>query len=381
MTSGADIAVIYGTRPEVIKLAPVVRALRQSPSPSIITVSTHQHSSLLDDSLAASHLVTDLETCRPDASSVQSLVSSIGTNLQDLGLTNRAVVVQGDTVTAYAGALFGFLNEMSVIHVEAGLRTSDFRNPFPEEGLRRAITRLADLHLAPTVLARDNLEREGVDPDSIVVTGNTSIDALLNQLDALPELAPSAVSGRDRYCVVTLHRRESWGAPIARVAAAIGLLADDFPDVQFVCPLHPNPTVRREFENVGSHPNVEVVDPLPHDEFVELLRGSAMIITDSGGIQEECTILGVPTLVARNETERPEAVTAGVAHIVGTDIDTIIRFGSAILQSPPEPAMFAQARTSFGDGRAGLRCAKAIDAFLRTESLPADMMDLGEGCK
>lgn len=373
MTLDADTAVIYGTRPEVIKLAPLVKALRRSSSPSVVTISTHQHSSLLDDTLAASHLVTDIETHRPDPSSVQSLVSTIGTNLQELGLTSRAVVVQGDTVTAYAGALFGFLNGMSVIHVEAGLRTSDLRNPFPEEGLRRAITRLADLHLAPTTRARANLEREGIDPSSIVITGNTSVDALLSQLDETQHI-PATAQPSGRYCVVTLHRRESWGAPIGRVATAIGLLAEAFPDVRFVCPLHPNPTVRKEFEDVGTLDNVEIIDPLPHDEFVGLLRGSTMIITDSGGIQEECTVLGIPTLVARVETERPEAVDAGVAHMVGTDVETIVAVASRILSSETDHDALYRARETFGDGRAGDRSALAIRALLEGTALPCDMV-------
>ena len=372
----ADIAVIYGTRPEVIKLSPLVVALRQTPDPTVVTISTHQHTSLLEDSLAASHLITDVETRRPDGSSIQHLVSSIGANLQDLGLSTRAVVVQGDTVTAYAGALFGFLNGMSVIHLEAGLRTSSLHNPFPEEGLRRAITRLADLHLAPTIGARNNLEVEGVDPNSIVVTGNTSIDALERQLRSPAKLLPPSVPSDKPLCVVTLHRRESWGAPIARVASAIGQLAGAFPGVRFVCPLHPNPIVRRAFDHAPRRANVVVMDPLPHDDFVNLLRSASMIITDSGGIQEESTVLGIPTLVTREETERPEAVQAGVAHLVGTDVDTIVRLGTEILRSSPPRSTFESARTTFGDGNAGIRCSQAIHSFLNGTALPDDMVDL-----
>lgn len=372
----ADIAVIYGTRPEVIKLSPLVTALRQTPEPTVLTISTHQHTSLLEDSLAASHLITDVETRRPDGSSIQHLVSSIGTNLQDLRLSTRAVVVQGDTVTAYAGALFGFLNGMSVIHLEAGLRTSTLHNPFPEEGLRRAITQLADLHLAPTIGARNNLEVEGVDPNSIVVTGNTSVDALERQLRAPARPLPPPTRSGGPLCVITLHRRESWGAPIARVASAIGQLADAFPGVQFVCPLHPNPIVRKAFDDATPRGNVVVIDPLPHDDFVNLLRSATMIITDSGGIQEESTVLGIPTLVTREETERPEAVQAGVAHLVGTDVNTIVRLGTEILQSPPPRSTFESARTTFGDGNAGIRCSIAIRSFLNGTSLPGDMLDL-----
>lgn len=374
MTLDADIAVVYGTRPEAIKLAPVVKALRKSPQPSVLTVSTQQHSSLLEDSLAASHLVTDVETRRPDASSVQSLVSTIGVNLQDLGLTNRAVVVQGDTVTAYAGALFAFLNQMTVIHVEAGLRTFNLKNPFPEEGLRRAITQLTDLHLAPTYRARANLEGEGINPSSIVVTGNTSIDALLGQLEVPSRPLDTGMGIDGPYCVVTLHRRESWGDPIARVATAIGLLAETFPSIYFVCPLHPNPMVRQHFEDITSPPNVRIIDPLPHDDFVKLLRGSTIIITDSGGIQEESTVLGIPTLVARDETERPEAIDAGVAHMVGTDVETIVAVASRILSSETDHDALYLARETFGDGRAGDRSALAIRALLDGTALPCDMV-------
>ena len=374
----ADVAVIYGTRPEAIKLAPVVRSLRHSSQLSAFTVSTHQHSSLLDDTLAASHLMTDIETAPPQRTSVQDLVATIGTNLQALNLSTRAVVVQGDTVTAYAGALFGFLNDMLVVHIEAGLRTSTLRNPFPEEGFRRAITQITDLHLAPTARARRNLESEGVDPSSIVITGNTSIDALLAQLESTPATPPELPGVVPPYCVVTLHRRESWGPAIGRVATAIGELAQSHPDVTFVCPLHPNPAVRREFEAIALLPNVLMSDPLPHDLFVQLLRGSCLIITDSGGIQEESTVLGVPTLVARDETERPEAVEAGIAHIVGTDTSTIVDLGSRILNSDLNPPTVESTRATFGDGRAGERCARAIASFLASEPLPVDMMDLGE---
>ncbi len=372
-----DLAVIYGTRPEAIKLSPVVRAIRHAGNLSAVTVSTHQHTSLLDDTLAASHLTTDIETTPPQHTSIQDLVATIGINLQALKLSARAVVVQGDTVTAYAGALFGFLNDMSVVHIEAGLRTSTLRNPFPEEGLRRAITQLTDLHLAPTTQARTNLEKERIDSSSIVITGNTSIDALLAQLDKTPAKSLEFSGVTPPYCVVTMHRRESWGPAIGRVAAAIGELASSHPHVTFVCPLHPNPTVRREFQNAAVLPNVLIRDPVPHDAFVQLLRSSCLIITDSGGIQEESTVLGVPTLVARDETERPEAVEAGIAHIVGTNISTIVDRGSRILTGELPLPSVESTRTTFGDGRAGERCARAIAAFLASEPLPRDMMDLG----
>ncbi len=372
----ADLAVIYGTRPEVIKLAPVIRALRQSHEPSVLTISTHQHTSLLTESLSASHVSTDIETPRPDTTTMQGLISTIGSNLQALELDSRAVVVQGDTATAYAGALFGFLNGMRVIHVEAGLRTSTVRNPFPEEGFRRLITRLADLHLAPTVRARRNLEREGVASTSIVVTGNTSIDGLISQLDAQPTADAPVTEDLGDYCVVTLHRRESWGEPMARIALALRELALAFPHTTFMCPLHPNPTVRRSFDSLTAISNVKILDPLPHDDFVRLLRDSSLIITDSGGIQEESTVLGVPTLVARDETERPEAVEAGVAHLVGTDVEMIVRVGSDLLRSSISPEDLSSAATVFGDGQAGVRSARAIRAFLSDVPLPSDMEEV-----
>ena len=372
----ADLAVIYGTRPEVIKLAPVIRALRQAQGPSVIAISTHQHTSLLAESLSASHVSTDIETPRPETSTMQDLISTIGSNLQALELDSRAVVVQGDTATAYAGALFGFLNGMQVIHVEAGLRTSTVRNPFPEEGLRRLITRLTDLHLAPTVRARKNLEREGVASTSIVVTGNTSIDGLMTQLHVQPTADAPVAEDLGNYCVVTLHRRESWGEPMDRIALALKELALAFPRTTFMCPLHPNPTVRRSFDPLTTISNVKILDPLAHDDFVRLLRDSCMIITDSGGIQEESTVLGVPTLVARDETERPEAVEAGVAHLVGTDVERIVRVGSDILRSSISPEDLSSAATVFGDGQAGVRSARAIRAFLSDVPLPSDMEEL-----
>lgn len=370
----ADVIVIYGTRPEAIKLAPVVRALREDTHLQVLTISTHQHTSLLRDNLAASHLKTDIELKHPNNSSEQDLVSDIGKGLQALGVKSRAIVVQGDTSSTFAGALYGFLNQVPVIHVEAGLRTPSLTQPFPEEGLRRAISHIASLHLAPTLRARRNLESEGIDPSTIVVTGNTSIDALFAQLDRFQGHVPLSIDLRAEYCVLTVHRRESWGVPLARVATAISELSGKFPGVDFVCPLHPNPKVRMQFTEVMTLPNVHVVEPLAHDNFVSLLAGSRMILTDSGGIQEEATVLGVPTLVLRDETERPEALTAGVTHLVGTETESIVSQASLILESHTEPIDLSAARTTFGTGDAGMRCAQAIEGFLDGTALPADLI-------
>ncbi len=354
-------------------MAPLIKALRKYENLYVTAISTQQHESLLFDALESVGITTDLELPAPDRSSVQSLVSSIGIGLEDPVSKCDLVVVQGDTISAYAGALSGLLHKKPVVHLEAGLRTSNLHQPHPEEGLRRAITHLASLHLAPTANARRNLENEGVPPNSIVVTGNTSIDAIKDQLQRVDQETEALPWSDRNYCVLTVHRRENWGEGLSRIARAISQLAREFPEVDFICPLHPNPLVRESFETLPPRENFRILDPLPHNEFVNLLAGSQLILTDSGGIQEESTVLGVPVVILREETERPEVVDAGWGFIAGTDEDQILALARGLLQQRLDNLFAAPDESPFGDGNAGTRAAEAISEFSRGNELPSDM--------
>ena len=358
------VAVIYGTRPEAIKMAPLIRELKKSEELEVVCISTQQHSSLLSEALDAVSIETDVEVPEPDRSSIQSLVSSISLALEVPISTSDLVVVQGDTVSAFAGALAAFLQKIPVAHLEAGLRTSDLHQPHPEEGLRRAITHLSSLQLAPTPGAKENLESEGVAADTIVVTGNTSIDAIKDQLRKSSRPLNDSPHIIPPYCVLTVHRRENWGARMDGIARSVERLAQIFPQVDFICPLHPNPIVRESFTSLPAHTNLKIVDPIPHDDFVHLLSGSQMILTDSGGIQEEVTILGVPVVILREETERPEVITAGLGFITGTNETQILEISTRILQERLEEKFAVPASFPFGNGSAGLNAASAISQFL-----------------
>ncbi len=370
------IAVIYGTRPEAIKLAPLIKALHKHENLHVTAISTQQHESLLLDALESTGITTDLELAPPDRSSVQSLVSSIGIGLEIPISESDLVVVQGDTISAYAGALAGLLHKKPVIHLEAGLRTANLYQPHPEEGLRRAITHLASLHLAPTAHARRNLENEGIPPNSIVVTGNTSIDAIKDQLQNMTPGSNPPIANSKHYCVLTVHRRENWGDGLSRIARAVLQLSTEFPDVDFLCPLHPNPLVRESFDALPRGNNFRILDPLPHNSFVELLAGSQLILTDSGGIQEEATVLGVPVVILREETERPEVVDAGWGFIAGTDESQILALARDLLQQRLDHTFTGPDESPFGDGHAGTRAAKAINEFSRGNELPSDMANV-----
>jgi len=367
------IGVIYGTRPEAIKLAPLITALRSQNDFDVMCISTQQHSSLLSETLGAISISTDLETSEPDRSSVQALVSPVIAGLEGPLATCDVVVVQGDSVSAFAGALAGFLQKIPVVHLEAGLRTSDLHQPHPEEGLRRAITHLASVHLAPTVGAKMNLLSEGIPSANIVVTGNTSIDSIQNQLAGKSRSKDFLATLPETYCILTVHRRENWGKTMDGIAHAILRLAERFPEVAFICPLHPNPIVRDSFEKIPNISNLKVVDPIPHDDFVDLLAGSQLILTDSGGIQEEATVLGVPVVILRQETERPEVVSSGFGFIAGVCEDDIVNIASKILHQRLASSFMVTESFPFGDGNAGMRAAQAIKCFVLKLELPSDM--------
>jgi UDP-N-acetylglucosamine 2-epimerase (non-hydrolysing) len=301
------------------------------------------------------------------------------------------VVVQGDTTTTFAAALAGFYRRMPVVHLEAGLRTGDVLSPYPEEMNRRLTSQLASLHLAPTPTARDNLLAEGFDPSSVVVTGNTVIDALHWTVGRRVPYRDQELAGLDTdprpVLLVTAHRRESWGEPMTAVGAALADLAQSQPNLVIVLPVHPNPRVREALlPAVAGLANVLVVEPLAYGEFARLLDRATIVLTDSGGVQEEAPSLGKPVLVMRDTTERPEAVAAGTARLVGTDRDQIVAGVRALLQDADAYAAMANAVNPYGDGRAAERSCQAMARFLGldatvsefTASSPVRSSDVGE---
>jgi UDP-N-acetylglucosamine 2-epimerase (non-hydrolysing) len=372
------IMIVYGTRPEAIKMAPVVSGITRSPHLTATVVVTGQHRAMLDqvNELFAIKPAHDLNIIQPRQTLEQVTVRALA-GLGDVIRSERPdmVAVQGDTTTSFVGALAAFYEKVPVVHVEAGLRTSDPYSPFPEEINRRLTSQMASLHLAPTPTSRENLTAEGIKPERITVSGNTVIDALLEIVARrLPYTDPilEALSGR-RIVLVTAHRRESWGEPMARSAAAIARLADNHPDITFVLPAHLNPVVREVLlPPLGGLRNVVITDPLPYGQFSRLMQDSEVILTDSGGVQEEGPSLGKPVLVMRDTTERPEAVEAGTVLLVGTDQDVIVEEMTRLLDDKQRYAAMANAVNPYGDGQAARRSVQAIEHFFDLADAPDD---------
>jgi UDP-N-acetylglucosamine 2-epimerase len=305
-----------------------------------------------------------------DGQTLPGLTSRLLAALEPLfrDLRPDLAIVQGDTTTTLCGALSAFYARTPIAHVEAGLRTGDLNAPFPEELNRTATTRMATLHFAPTQSAAENLLREGVTPERVEVTGNTGVDALLQIRDRLEsgELTglPERLDGRKHLVAVTAHRRESFGDAFRNVCLAIGDIAAR-PDVQIVWPVHPNPNVQDIVNaTLRDRNNVILTDPMPYVPFVDLLRRATLILTDSGGIQEEAPSLGKPVLVLRDKTERPEASAAGTAKLVGSDRARIVQECNRLLDNSSEVARIAKIQNPYGDGRASERIARSISAFL-----------------
>lgn len=359
---------VYGTRPEAIKMAPLVLACRERARFDVRVVVTGQHREMLSQVNEIFGIVPedDLELFEP-GQGIESIVAKTLTRLTPLltDLAPDAVVVHGDTSTANAAAQAAFYARVPVVHLEAGLRTRDLGSPFPEEANRQLIGRLADLHLAPTAGNRAALLAENVDPERVVVTGNTVIDALHRVVADLESTAPAVPESGRRRLLVTLHRRENLGDRMSDIAYAIGRFAEAHPGVQVVMPLHLNPAVRDAVvPQVGHLPNVDLRDPLDYVTFVDELRRATVVLTDSGGLQEEAPGLGVPVLVARDTTERPEAVEAGTAQLVGTDEADVFEQLCLLFDEPAAYAEMANAVNPYGDGHACDRCADALEAML-----------------
>jgi UDP-N-acetylglucosamine 2-epimerase (non-hydrolysing) len=366
--TGKRIALVFGTRPDAIKLAPVVHAIGAAPGLEPVVITTAQHRDMLDPVLEVFEIVPDrdLDIFRPG----QPLTDIAARSVALLGEALRAerpdlVLVQGDTTTTFAGALAAFYEDIPVGHVEAGLRTNDRRAPFPEEANRRLASQLTTLHFAPTERAAAALAAEGL-RDGVLVTGNTVIDALRWAVASpRPPGEPALREVLDdprRVLLVTAHRRESWGEPLRRIGRALAALAAGDPDLLVVFPIHANPLVREEIgPSLAGLANVRLLEPLPYGDFVQLMQRADLVLTDSGGIQEEAPSLGKPVLVTRDVTERPEAIEAGTALLVGTDERAIEAGVRGLLDDPRAYAAMARAANPYGDGRASARIVAAID--------------------
>jgi UDP-N-acetylglucosamine 2-epimerase (non-hydrolysing) len=372
--------IVYGTRPEAVKVATLITALRETPGLEPVVAVTGQHRQLLDQVNELFGIVPDhdLDILQP-RQTLADVTTRVLTGATRLIQSVRpdAVVVQGDTTTSFAAALAAFYEKVPVVHVEAGLRTDDRYSPFPEEVNRRLTGRLASVHLAPTATNRANLLAEGIAAADVVVTGNTVIDALLDVVArrtpyADPALAALVDSGR-RVVLVTTHRRESWGEPMRSSMTALAEVAGRRPEVSFVLPLHRNPVVREVVEPIlGGLPNVLLTEALPYAEFARLMNDSALVVTDSGGVQEEAPSLGKPVLVLRDNTERPEAVTAGTVRLIGTSRAAVRNALLELLDDEAAYARMANAVNPYGDGKATPRCVAAIAELLGTGSRIAD---------
>ena len=359
---------VFGTRPEAIKMAPVVHALQQAPDrfESIVCVSA-QHRSMLDQVLGVFGLKADHDLDLMTAG--QSPAEVTARVLQRLTPLLRQIrpdvlLVQGDTMTTFAAAFAAYLERIPSGHVEAGLRTGDRYQPFPEEMNRVMTTRLASIHFAPTEQAKAALLGEGIPAADVHLTGNTVIDALLqtvrpNYVFRTPQLA--SLDPKRRLVLVTTHRRESFGAPLRSTCAAIRDLAERFSDLQFVLPVHPNPEVKGTVERLLCDlPGMYLIDPVDYVEFVNLMNRAYLVLTDSGGVQEEAPSLGKPVLVLREVTERPEGVEAGTAVVVGTDRERIVSTASELLTSKAAYDRMANAVNPYGDGQASQRIVAAL---------------------
>ncbi|MCH9772886.1 MAG: UDP-N-acetylglucosamine 2-epimerase (non-hydrolyzing) [Synechococcus sp.] len=357
------VTIVLGTRPEAIKLAPVIQEFRACKSLETRVVLTGQHREMVSQVMDLFGLSADLDLNLMTPR--QTLTHVTCAALQGLrddfqAFPPNLVLVQGDTTTAFAAALSAFYEQIPVGHVEAGLRTDNLLDPFPEEANRRLISQIAHLHFAPTKQSEANLQASGV-VGRVLLTGNTVIDALLRMSERAPTLSDLSIDwDAQRVILATVHRRENWGERLKNIADGMLRVLDSHPDTVLLLPLHRNPTVREPLQELlGDHPRVVLTEPLDYDRLVAAMKGCTLLLTDSGGLQEEAPALGKPVLVLRETTERPEAVEAGTARLVGTDPTTIHREASLLLENSEAYNAMAKAVNPFGDGQASGRILEA----------------------
>jgi UDP-N-acetylglucosamine 2-epimerase (non-hydrolysing) len=361
------IGCIIGTRPEVIKMAPLIMALKQQPQLLINVINTAQHRKLLDDMLSIFNLTPDIDCniMQPDQS-LGELTGRLCLAINTLFHKHAfdLIVAQGDTTTTFIAALIAFYQHIPFAHIEAGLRSYDLDHPFPEEANRVLISKLSSLHFSPTQLETLNLQSEKIPTSTILTCGNTVIDALL-QLCARPDKISFPLDKTKRILLVTLHRRENFGEPQRRIFHAFIELAEKFTDIEIIYPVHPNPAVYDAAHAIlGKVPRIRLIDPIPYDEFVTLMKNTYLILTDSGGIQEEAPALNIPLLILRDITERPLVVTEGAALLVGSDTEKIVEAASKMLTDKAFYQQFQKGKSPYGDGHASERIVKFIMEFL-----------------
>jgi UDP-N-acetylglucosamine 2-epimerase (non-hydrolysing) len=367
--SPIKVAIVVGTRPEAIRFAPVIERLkRQRDDFETIVIATAQHRELLDQALSLFHISPDIDLNLMN--SPQELQALTGCILEKVSVALSeikpdVVLVQGDTTTVFAGALAAFYQQIPVAHIQAGLRSYDKHSPFPEEINRRFTTAVADIHFAPTPLAKETLLNENVAADRIVVTGNTIVDALMH-ISSLPFFSKGTVletidfNGR-RPILVTAHRRESWEMGLQNICEAIKDLTLKHPDIVVIYPVHPNPVIKATAERIlGNVNRVHLVKPLDYATFINVMKRSYLVLTDSGGVQEEAPVLKKPLVLLRNVTERPEIIDAGLAKIVGTDRGRIVQEVDDLLNDADLYRKMTDAYNPYGDGRAADRIATAL---------------------
>ncbi|HEY7271239.1 MAG TPA: UDP-N-acetylglucosamine 2-epimerase (non-hydrolyzing) [Actinoplanes sp.] len=378
-----EVHLVGGTRPEAVKLAPVVTAMRDAGVLEPVLVASGQHPTMVSQALTAFGLTPDvvLQVSRTTGTQAELLTEMIR-QLDELWAerTPAAVIVQGDTTTSLAGALAAFWRRIPVVHLEAGLRSGDLDSPFPEEANRRLVAQIAALHLAPTPLAAMNLLDENIATGDVLISGNTVVDATLAVAGRrLPfenaQVAKAREIGEHRRLVlVTAHRRESWGAPLDRILAAVRELVARYPDIDVILPSHPNPAVRAQVDTaLAGVDRVTVTDPLPYPDLSRLLSEAYLVLTDSGGIQEEAPSFGVPALVLRDVTERVESLHAGCARLVGADTELIVKEAAELLDSPVRRDAMTAGGNPYGDGLAAERAAQATAALLGLAQAPEPM--------
>ncbi|MBQ8698885.1 MAG: UDP-N-acetylglucosamine 2-epimerase (non-hydrolyzing) [Schwartzia sp.] len=368
-TAKLKIMTVFGTRPEAIKMAPVVMEMAKHPEEIVPVVAvTAQHREMLDQVLRLFHIVPDYDLdIMATGQTLFDITARALKGLDEVVTKEKPdlVLVHSDTTTTFAGALAAYYHQTAVGHVEAGLRTYDKYSPFPEEMNRHLTGAIADLHFAPTATSAANLRAEHVPEEAIFVTGNTVIDALHHTVRDEFGFADDALSGIDygsrRVVLVTTHRRENLGEPMRHVYKALKRLIEDFPDIDIVFPVHRNPKVREVVnEELGGVGRVHLIEPLDYEPFANLMHRSTLILTDSGGVQEEAPALGKPVLVLRGTTERPEAVEAGTVRLVGTEEERVYSEAKKLLADKAEYARMAEAKSPYGDGEAARRIVEAI---------------------
>lgn len=361
------IMTVFGTRPEAIKMAPLVKALEYDAELEPMIVVTAQHREMLDSVLHTFNIKPhyDLNIMK-EGQTLSDITSRAMTKLEDVIKKERPdmVLVHGDTTTTFSGALAAFYNKVAIGHVEAGLRTRHKYAPFPEEVNRQMVSNLADLHFAPTKGAANNLLQENKSPDSIIITGNTAIDTL--ELTIQKEYTSDIIRKHQgkRIILLTVHRRENVGQPMIDIYKAMRKIVDEYEDIVIVSPLHLNPKVRElAYEYLGEHERIELIEPLDVVDFHNFANKAYLILTDSGGIQEEAPSLNKPVLVLRDVTERPEGVTAGTLKVVGTDFDNVFKSTTEILENQMIYDQMALTQNPYGDGNASLRICESIKYY------------------